>query len=164
MKILPLNRDHYPDVKDIHLEGISTGIATFETDPSEWDSWDEYHLPFARLVAIDQDQIIGWAALSPISSRSVYAGIAEISIYVKSTEQGKGIGKALLSGLIRGSEKNSIWTLQSYVISANHSSIGLHHSVGFRTVGVREKLGHYKGQWHDVVLLERRSKKIFYET
>ncbi len=162
MKIIPLEARHFTEVKSIHNEGISSGVATFETHAPEWLDWNQSHLPYCRIVAVENEIVLGWAALSPISSRSVYHGVAEISVYVKSASHGKGIGRKLLESLIAESENNQIWTLQASVISENTASIKLHHASGFRTVGFREKLGHYNDVWHDVVLLEKRSKKLFY--
>lgn len=162
MQIIPLQAKHYDEVKSIHNEGIASGVATFETNASEWPDWNQSHLPNCRIVSVENEVVLGWAALSPISSRSVYRGVAEVSVYVKSDSHGKGIGKKLLESLIAESENNQIWTLQASVIRENIASIKLHHAAGFRTVGFREKLGHYNDTWHDVVLLEKRSKKLFY--
>ncbi|MES2330921.1 MAG: N-acetyltransferase family protein [Bacteroidota bacterium] len=157
MEIQILTANHADAVKKIHEEGIATGIATFETNSPTWEEWDRSHLPYARFVATDDEKVLGWAALTPISSRCVYAGVAEVSVYVSSEARGKGVGKALLHKLVEESEQYKLWTLQAGIIA-------LHEKVGFRIVGVREKLGQYKNKWHDVVLMERRSKQLNYES
>jgi L-amino acid N-acyltransferase YncA len=163
MEVQILTADHAGAVKKIHEEGIATGIATFETNSPTWEEWDHGHLPYARFVATDGETVLGWAALTPISSRCVYAGVAEVSVYISSAARGKGVGKALLQELVKDSEKHKLWTLQAGIIADNKASIGLHEKIGFRMVGVREKLGQYKSKWHDVVLMERRSKQVNYE-
>lgn len=164
MEIQTLTSAHADAVKSIHEEGIATGIATFETNSPAWEEWDKSHLPYARFVATEGETVLGWAALTPVSSRCVYAGVAEVSVYVSSSARGKGIGKALLNELVKESETHKLWTLQAGIIAENKASIGLHEKVGFRIVGVREKLGQYKNKWHDVVLMERRSKQLNYES
>jgi L-amino acid N-acyltransferase YncA len=148
-------------VREIYLQGISTGNATFETTAPEWDAWDSAHLPSCRLVAREDKRadahILGWAALSPVSKRNVYAGVAEVSLYIAEDSRGQGIGKALLSALIERSEAEGIWTLQAGIFSENTLSIGLHRSLGFRVVGTRERIGKLQGRWRDVVLMERRN-------
>ena len=154
---------HFQDweqIREIYLEGIKTGNATFESTIPEWEEWSANHIISCRLVAKKEERIYGWAALSPVSRRNVYSGIAEISIYVGKKYQGKGIGKALLEKLIKLSEDNNFWTLQASIFPENKHSIVLHKKCGFRTVGIRERLGKMKnGQWRDVVLMERRSSK-----
>jgi len=147
----------WPQVRQIYLEGIVTGHATFETDAPSWEKWNDAHLPYGRIVARSGDVIKGWAALSPVSSRCVYAGVAETSVYVGTEWRGQGIGVALLEGLILASESNGIWTLQAGVFPENNGSIKLHEGLGFREVGRRERIGKMKGVWRDTVLLERRS-------
>ena len=147
----------WPMVREIYAEGISTGNATFETSPPEWKSWDAGHLQTGRLVARLQNQIVGWAALSGVSSRCVYAGVAEVSVYVGQQFRGLGIGGKLLAALIESSERDGIWTLQAGIFPENVASVELHKSHGFRVVGTRERLGSLGGQWRDVLLLERRS-------
>ncbi len=151
--------EDWPAVEEIYRQGIATGNATFETETPGWEKWNAGHHPHSRLVARDQRQVLGWAALSPVSIRLVYAGVSEVSIYVADTARGKGVGKALLTTLIEHSELNGIWTLQAGIFPENAASISLHRSCGFREVGRREKIGHLKGVWRDVVLLERRSVK-----
>lgn len=137
----------------------SYGNATFQTTAPNWNEWDTSHLPHCRLVAIQGNIVAGWAALTPVSGRCVYAGVAEVSIYIANEFKGKGIGKKLLQQLITESELHKIWTLQAGIFPENESSIQLHKTCGFRIVGIREKLGvTNSGWWRDVVLLERRSK------
>jgi len=144
-------------VRSIYLEGIATGNATFETGAPDWQAWTRNHLSFARLVARDGLAILGWAALSPVSSRRVYAGVAEVSVYVAASARGLGVGRSLLIALIEEAEHNGIWTLQAGVFPENTASIALHKRCGFREVGRRERIGKLNGVWRDVVLLERRS-------
>jgi L-amino acid N-acyltransferase YncA len=147
-------------VLSIYVEGIATGNATFETDAPDWSTWDREHLPSCRLVARDEGSILGWAALSPVSGRCVYGGVAEVSVYVAAPARGKGIGRALLAELVAESERNGIWTLQAGILAENGPSISIHEGCGFRKVGVREKLGKLKGVWRDVALMERRSASV----
>ncbi|MBV8552159.1 MAG: N-acetyltransferase [Acidobacteriaceae bacterium] len=150
----------WDSVRAIYLEGIATGDATFETSAPSWARWDESHLASCRLVARGRSGILGWAALSPVSRRRVYAGVAEVSIYVAQRARNRGIGRALLSALIRLSEQENIWTLQAGIFPENIASIELHKREGFRIVGTRERLGCMKGCWRDVVLMERRSVRV----
>jgi L-amino acid N-acyltransferase YncA len=145
-------------VRNIYLEGIATGHATFEVSAPSWEQWNTAHLPFARLVARQGDVIVGWAALSPVSQRCVYGGVAEVSVYVVAARRGSGIGQKLLKALIEESEQNGIWTLQAGIFPENQSSLALHRGCGFREVGRRERIGKMKGVWRDTILLERRSK------
>ena len=144
-------------VKAIYLEGIATGQATFETAAPSFAQWSEAHLPFARLVAQQGDAIVGWAALSPVSQRCVYGGVAEVSVYVAELSRGSGVGRKLLQRLIDESEQNGIWTLQAGIFPENAGSIALHRACGFREVGRRERIGKMNGVWRNTVLLERRS-------
>ena len=152
-----MSPDDWPQVEAIYREGIATGQATFETETPSWKQWDARHLPVARLVVREGNNISGWAALSPVSSRRVYAGVAEVSVYVAHSVRGHGIGKLLLLKLIEHSEQNGIWTLQASIFPENAASIALHESCGFRIVGRRERIGQLHGQWRDTVLMERRS-------
>lgn len=152
--------EDWPEVADIYREGISTGDATFETDVSDWEKWDRNHLSGCRLVAKSQERIVGWFALSSVSGRFVYSGVAEISIYVRASARRQGIGKALLEAAIKESERIGIWTLQSGTFPENIPSINLQKSCGFREVGTREKIGCMYGRWRDVVLMERRSEIV----
>lgn len=147
-------------VRSIYQEGLATGNATFETNVPGWQDWDQNHLPHCRLVAKRKDQIVGWVALSPVSSRYVYKGVAEVSIYIAAAARGLGIGKTLLQALIEESERAGIWTLQAGIFPENAASITLHKAYGFREVGYRERIGQMKGVWRDVILMERRSKVV----
>ena len=147
----------WPTVRDIYREGIATGHATFETKLPDWERWDGAHLLDGRLVARSAGQILGWAALSPVSKRAVYAGVAEVSIYVGEQFRGLGVGRELLSELIRESESAGIWTLQAGIFPENESSVALHKACGFCEVGRRQRIGKLAGKWRDVLLLERRS-------
>ena len=158
LRIVDMQTNDWPQVKTIYEEGIATKNATFETSVPEWDDWNKEHLKHCRFVARNGHHIVGWAALSPVSGRCIYGGVAEVSVYIASEVQGKGIGKQLLSKLIEESEKNDIWTLQAGIFPENQASIGLHKKLGFREVGFRDKIGKLDGIWRDVILLERRSK------
>ncbi len=151
---------HWPAVKRIYEEGIETGNATFETNAPAWETWDSNHLPACRIVALENHELLGWAALSPVSGRYVYAGVAEVSVYVGAAAQGKGLGKKLLKKLIEESETIDLWTLQAGIFPENSASIKIHEACGFRLIGKREKIGKMNGQWRDTLLLERRSKKV----
>ncbi len=160
-KIKEMELSDWEQVKNIYLEGIKTGLATFqgEFDFPSWEKWNQDHISSCRLVAILNNEILGWAALSPTSKRPVYSGVAEVSIYIKKQYSGYGIGTELLNKLAAASEKNGFWTLQSGIIKENTASIELHKKCGFIVIGIREKLGKMEnGVWHDVVLMERRSK------
>ncbi len=149
----------WPAVRAIYLEGIATGNATFETAAPEWERWDAGHLKSCRLVARVDGEVAGWAALSPVSARAVYAGVAEVSIYVAQRARGKGIGADLLRTLVAESEANGVWTLQAGIFPENTASIALHRRSGFRVVGTRERIGCVDGRWRDVVLMERRRQE-----
>lgn len=155
-----MRAEDWTAVREIYAQGIATGNATFETVLPVWAQWDAAHHKHCRLIARDGESILGWAALSPVSSRRVYAGLAEVSIYVADGARGGGVGKALLKSLIEQSEKHRIWTLQAGIFPENVASIALHKSCGFREVGVRRRLGQLAGVWRDVVLLERRSSCV----
>ena len=160
MKILPFNPEHWNAVKEIYEEGIATGNATFETESPTWEKWNASHLLFARLIAEEGNKILGWAALSKVSDRCVYGGVAEVSVYVKSSARGKGIGTILLDSLIRESEANNIWTLTAGIFPENVSSIHIHEKAGFRILGRRERIGKMNGKWRDTLQLERRSNVV----
>ena len=157
MVIAPLTPEDWDAVRSIYLEGIATGNATFAQSAPEWDEWDAGHLKTCRLVARSGGGVLGWAALSSVSGRCVYAGVAEVSIYVAARARGQGVGAALLARLVRDSEEAGIWTLQGGIFPENAASIRLHERAGFRMVGTRERLGSMNGRWRDVVLMERRS-------
>ena len=150
----------WPAVLEIYLEGIATGHATFETQAPSWKVWDASHSPCARLVARRGETVSGWAALSPVSARKVYAGVAEVSVYVAQSDRGAGLGRQLLAALIAASEANGIWSLQASMFPENAGSVALHLRCGFREVGRRERIGRHNGRWRDTILLERRSQKI----
>jgi phosphinothricin acetyltransferase len=150
----------WPTVRAIYEQGIATGNATFETLVPSWQDWDRAHLPVCRFVARRQGQVIGWTALTPVSGRCVYAGVAEESVYVAESAWGQGVGKALLQALVDASEQAGIWTIQTGIFPENEISIALHRACGFRIVGHRERLGRLEGVWRDVVLMERRSKVV----
>jgi len=155
-----LTPDDWDEVAKIYLEGIETRQATFETKVPDWDLWDASHHPFARLVFTGDEEIKGWAALSRVSARDVYAGVAEVSVYVRSTSRGEGFGRVLLEALIVEAERNGIWTLQASIFRENETSLHLHSKSGFRTVGYRERIAKLDGTWRDTVLLERRSSIV----
>jgi L-amino acid N-acyltransferase YncA len=152
-----MHRADWEQVRAIYLEGIATGNATFETEAPSWEAWDSSHLTFARLVARFGDLVAGWAALSRVSQRCVYGGVAEVSVYVSQTQRHAGIGRQLLSALISESERNGIWTMQAGMFPENAASLALHQRLGFREVGRRERIGNLNGVWRDTILLERRS-------
>jgi phosphinothricin acetyltransferase len=160
IEIAPLTADHWDSVRAIYLEGIATGNATFQQTAPEWIDWHRGHLPTCRIVAHQDNEILGWAALTSISSRCVYAGVAEVSIYVAHSAQKNGVGTKLLENLIASSEAEGIWTLQAGIFPENKASIALHAKVGFRIVGIRERFGSMNGLWRDVVLMERRSRVV----
>ncbi len=153
-----MERCDWPVVRAIYQEGIAIGNATFETEAPDQETWEENHVPDCRFVARQRGQVVGWAALTPISDRCVYGGVAEVSVYVTASAQGQGIEKALLGALVEASEQAGIWTLQAGIMAENKVSIALHQACGFRTVGHREHLGQLHGVWRDVVLMERRSR------
>lgn len=162
-EIEPMREEDWEQVRAIYLEGIATGHATFETSAPVWERWNASHLSEGRIVVRSADAldlIKGWAALSPVSSRCVYAGVAEVSVYVGVQHRGEGIGKALLEALIKASEAAGIWTLQAGVFPENTGSIRLHERCGFRKVGRRERIGRMNDVWRDTLLLERRSEVV----
>jgi L-amino acid N-acyltransferase YncA len=156
--IRDLDRKDWPAVRTIFEEGIATGQATFETEAPSWEHWDGAHS--LRLVAEEDGEVVGWAALAPYSARACYSGVAEESVYVAAQARGKGVGRALLAALVDRSEQAGIWTLQAGVFPENRVSVTLHLGSGFRIVGVLERIGRLNGEWRDVLLLERRSEVI----
>ena len=142
------------------MEGIATGNATFEENAPDWETWDARHHAHSRLVALDSEGVAGWAAISPVSVRHVYRGVAEVSIYIAARARGRGIGRVLLNSLIQVSEAGGIWTLQASIFPENEASIRLHRKAGFRILGERERIGCLAGQWRSTVQLERRSSIV----
>ena len=155
-----MHPDDWEYVARIYAQGIATGLATFETSVPTWEEWDRAHLESCRLVARDRSRVQAWAALSDVSDRCAYRGVAEVSVYVAVEARGSGIGRALLGSLIEASEVAGIWTLQAQMFADNVPSARLHESCGFRHVGVRERLGQLAGRWHDVTVFERRSPAV----
>lgn len=154
-----LEPDDWAAVREIYSEGIATGDATLETSPPEWETWDKSHTPDLRFVSVsDSGEISGWAALMPVSGRCVYAGVAEVSVYVGSRFRGQRVGDIILKHLIGQSEKSGYWTLQAGIFQENMASMKLHEKNGFRLIGYRENIGKMNGVWRSVNLLERRSK------
>jgi len=151
----------WEQVSSIYFEGIKTGKATFQTEVPTWEDWNKGHVDSCRLVVRSGNNVLGWGALSPTSSRCVYIGVAEVSIYIGENYRGRGLGKVLLTALIKLSEENGFWTLQSGIIKENIPSVVLHEKCGFRKLGVRERVAKMSnGKWHDVVLMERRSTLV----
>ncbi len=153
-----MTADDWPDVRPIYEEGLATGVATFEVTAPSWEQWDAARLPHSRLVARDSDRVLGWAALSAISQRACYAGVAEVAVYVGAAARGRGVGRALLEAIIASAEAHGIWTLQGATIAGNAASLALQARCGFREVGRRERIAKRDGLWHDTILTERRSR------
>ena len=160
ISIAPLIHEHWERVRDIYVEGIESGNATFESEVPSWDAWDQGHLDRCRFVAVLEGTVVGWAALSPVSDRCTYGGVGEVSVYVGADARGKGVGSRLMDALVRGSERLGYWTLQAGVFPENDASVRVHTREGFRLVGRRERLGKMDGVWRDVLLLERRSDTV----
>ena len=160
IQIRVMTAEDWEPVRAIYLAGIATGQATFETEAPTWTTWNNSHLPAPRLVAISREAIGGWAALSPVSARPVYKGVAEVSVYVAEQMRVAGLGRFLLEALVKESEEHRIWTLQASIFPENVASISLHNSCGFREVGRRQRIAKMKGVWRDTLLFERRSKLV----
>jgi phosphinothricin acetyltransferase len=158
--IRPLVPGDYPRVREIYLEGIATGHATFETGAPEWEGWDRKFLKKCRLVAELDGEVLGWAGLSAVSDRCVYGGVAEVAVYVAGEARGRGVGTRLLAALVEASEEAGLWTLQAGIFPENVGSVRIHENCGFRVIGKRERLGKMGGRWRDVLLLERRSRTV----
>ncbi|HEY1185952.1 MAG TPA: GNAT family N-acetyltransferase [Bryobacteraceae bacterium] len=154
-----MKTDDWPDVRAIYEEGLATGVGSFETAAPSWEQWDRARLPHSRLVA-RENAVLGWAALSAVSQRACYAGVAEVGIYVAAAARGRGVGRALLEAIVESAESHGIWTLQGATIAENAASLALQARCGFRTVGRRERIAKRDGVWHDTILTERRSKRI----
>jgi L-amino acid N-acyltransferase YncA len=158
LRIRELEREDWPVVAAIFEEGIATGLATFETAAPDWPAWDGSRLPGKlRLVAEEDGEVVGFAALSPVSQRDAYRGVAENSVYVSQRARGHGVGSALLNELVRRSEEAGIWTIQTSIFPENLPSLAVHMRAGFRVVGRRERIGQLDGEWRDTLLLERRA-------
>ena len=157
VSVRPLVQEDWPAVREIYREGIRDG-ATFATEAPSWDEWDAAHT--LGVVAVAEDEILGWAALSPISQRHVYRGVRRDAVYVAAKARGRGIGRRLMDRLIEAAEREGIWTLEAWMFPENSASVELHKRCGFRLVGVRERIGQRGGVWRDVVLMERRSKEV----
>lgn len=160
MKIRPLEKKDWQTVQRIYQEGIDTGIATFETQCPNWEKWNTKFLKECRIVIEENGNVIGWAALSPTSTRAVYKGVAEVTIYIDLKQSGKGVGTKLMMALVAVSEEAGFWTLQSSIFSENKPSIQLHLKAGFRILGTRERIAKRDGIWKDTLFLERRSNLI----
>ncbi|MGE5102350.1 MAG: N-acetyltransferase family protein [Deltaproteobacteria bacterium] len=161
MRIDAMTPDDWPAVRDIYQAGIATGEATFQTEAPAWDAWDAGHLKTCRLVARDDEgKVVGWAALGPVSSRPVYAGVAEVSVYIAAGARGRGLGRQLLTALIDASERDGRWSLQASIFPENEASVRLHQRCGFRVVGRRERIACHYGRWRDTLWLERRSAVV----
>jgi L-amino acid N-acyltransferase YncA len=150
----------WPAVAEIYRQGLDTGHASFETEVPAYEAWDRAHLKRPRLVARLDGAVVGWAALTPVSGRCVYGGVAEDSVYVAAAATGRGVGRSLLTELVRRAEDDGIWTIQAGLFPENIASLALHERCGFRLVGRRERLGKHHGAWRDVLLVERRSARI----
>jgi L-amino acid N-acyltransferase YncA len=158
MEIRPMEPSDWPAVRTIYQQGIATRQATFEPDAPAWEAWDAGHLDGDhRLVAERDREVVGWAALSPVSQRECYAGVVEDSVYVAETARGQGIGRTLLGALVEGADRAGLWTVQTSIFPENAASVELHRGCGFRVVGTRERIGQLDGVWRDTVLMERRS-------
>ena len=160
LRFRELKETDWEEVSKIYQEGLDTGNATFETNVANWNDWNNGHIKSCRIVALIENQIVAWAALSPVSSRCVYGGVAEVSVYVSKRFMGQKIGSNLLNKLIVESENHGIWTLQAGIFPENIGSIIIHEKLGFREIGYREKIGKMNGTWRNTILLERRSAKV----
>lgn len=158
--VRPFIKSDFDSVKNIYQQGIDTGNATSQEQAKNYSDWNESLLPSCRLVAEIDSVIIGWAALSAVSNRCIYFGVAEVSVYVGSSSQGLGIGSTLLNALIKASEEEGIWMLQAGIFPENQASIHIHSKSGFKVLGIRERLGQMNGAWRDIVFMEHRSKVV----
>ncbi|GAF64797.1 N-acetyltransferase [Bacillus sp. TS-2] len=160
LRIDRFDEENWNDIHSIYEEGLQTRNASFQLKAPIWEEWDKSHLTFCRFMIVHDLEVLGWAALSPVSNREVYKGVAEVSIYVALKHGGKGLGKKLLEHLVKESEKKGIWTLQANIFPENKASLHIHRFNGFRVVGRREKIAQLDGKWRDTILLERRSSRI----
>ena len=160
MHIESLTEQHWSDIKAIYLSGVATGNANFSFAEPEWIAWDKAHVTNCRLVVTENNQVLGWVALTAIHDQCVFAGVAEVSIYIAEQARRKGIGKQLLEAIINQSEQNNFWTLDARIFPENQASIKIHEEKGFSIIGSRERIGQLNGIWRDTLLLERRSVKV----
>jgi len=158
--LIPMLPEHAGAVLEIYGHGIASGMATFETVVPDWPGFNAKYLPHSRLLAVEEEIPVGWAALSPVSTRSCYSGVAEVSVYIHQQHQRKGIGRMLLEALVNASEQNGIWSLLSVIHEENRASIHLHEQCGFRFIGYRERIAQLDGIWRTTVMLEKRSKIV----
>lgn len=154
-----MTAEDWTSVAEIYRQGIETGNATFQQEIPNFEEWDAEHLKKCRIVCVVENELAGWAALTPVSERCAYAGVAEVSVYVADKFRGQKLGLQLLGQLIEVSENENLWTLQSGIFPENTASLKIHEKVGFRKVGYRERIGKMNGKWRDTILLERRSFK-----
>ena len=151
----------WPAVQEIHAQGIATGDATFDTEAPDWEQWDAGHLEACRLIARSSvGEVVAWAALSPVQRKSAYRGVAEGSLYVREDARGTGVGRKLSEAMVDAAEAAGIWTLELWIFPENRASIALCESLGFRIVGIRERIGKREGRWRDVIVMERRSDAV----
>ena len=160
MEITKLTEKHWPEVRAIYESGLATGNANFSIQAPEWKEWDFAHLISCRLAAVENNEVLGWAALTATSDRCVYEGVAEVSVYVREDVRGKGIGSTLLKAIIEESELHGLWMLESRIFAENLASLSIHKRNGFRLVGRRERIGKMNDVWRDTILLERRSNTV----
>ena len=160
VELRPLLPGDWPAASEIYWDGMRDGLATFETEVPAWAVWDAAHLPDHRLVADLLGDVVGWAALAPVSPRPCYRGVAEDTVYVARQARGLGIGRALLEALVARAERSGIWSIQASVFPENRASLALHEKCGFRVVGTRERIAKRDGVWRDTVFLERRSEVV----
>jgi L-amino acid N-acyltransferase YncA len=159
MRIDLMTADDWPAVLAIYEEGLATGHGSFETEAPSWEDWNAKRTPHTRLVARDS-VVIGWVALTPVSTRACYAGVAEVGIYVAAAARGRGVGKALMDAAIASAESHGIWTLQASTFPENRASLALQRRCGFREIGYRERIARHHGVWRDTVIMERRSARV----
>jgi phosphinothricin acetyltransferase len=160
VEIRRMMRDDWPAVEAIYAAGIATGDATFETSPPGWEEFDRSRLREHRLVAVEDGEVVGWAALMPTSMRECYSGVVEHSVYVAENARGRGVGRALMDALVAGADADGLWTIQTSIFPENAASVALHERLGFRVVGRRERIARLGGAWRDTILLERRSTSV----
>jgi L-amino acid N-acyltransferase YncA len=160
ISLIPMQPEHASAVLEIYGHGIASGMATFETTVPDWDKFNLKYLPHSRIIAMQENELVGWAALTPVSARECYNGVAEVSVYVHQQHQRKGIGRILLEELINTSERNGIWSLLSVIHEENRASIHLHEQCGFRYIGYRERIAQLDGIWRTTVMLEKRCKFV----